>query len=74
MMSVLKTVEAIGRSPKSWNDAVEEVLRRAYKTIIGIREVELIGRSAEVSSEGKVEYEARVLVSFELVDELEPHA
>lgn len=72
-MPALKTVEAVGRSRKSWKDAVEEVMRRAYKTIVGIREVEVVRWSAAVDSKGQIEYEARVLVLFELVDELEPH-
>ncbi|MBI2890176.1 MAG: dodecin domain-containing protein [Nitrospirae bacterium] len=72
-MSVVKTVEAIGRSRRSWDDAVQEVLRRAYRTVIGIREIEVVGRTAAVSPRGELEYEMRVLLHFELVDELEPH-
>ena len=54
-MTVGKIVELVGSSPESWQDAVDNALKRTAKTIRNVRGVE----------RGKVvEYRATIKISF----------
>lgn len=63
-MSVVKVVEAIGGSPKSWEDAVNEALKRTAKNIRNIKSVDIVGMTAKVK-DGKIsEYRANIKIAF----------
>lgn len=47
-MPVLRVTEIVATSEKSWQDAVENGLERADKTIRNIRGIDVVGWKAEV--------------------------
>lgn len=63
-MSVVKVIEAIGGSSKSWEDAVNEALKKTAKTVRNIKAVDVINMTAKVE-DGKIsEYRANVKIAF----------
>ena len=69
VMSVVKIIELVGSSDKSWQDAVENAILRAAKTVRNIRGVDVLGWTGKVEGDKIVEYRANVKISF-LVEEL----
>ena len=63
-MTVVKVIEVIGASEKSWEDAVREALERASKTIRNIRGIDVKGLKAVVRENKIVEYRAHLKIAF----------
>lgn len=63
-MTVVKIVELIGSSPKSWEDAVQVALKRAAKTVRNIRGIDVLRLKAVVRNNKIVEYRANVKIAF----------
>ena len=61
---VIKVVEIIGISPKSFDDAVNQAVKKASKTIKGITGVEVVKHSAKVENGKIVQYKADVKLAF----------
>lgn len=67
-MSVFKILDLVGSSTLSWQDAVENCIEEASKTVDNIVGVEVIGNTAKVE-DGKIsEYRANVHVSLRVKD------
>ena len=64
VMSVVKIIELVGSSDKSWQDAVENAILRAAKTVRNIRGVDVLGWTGKVEGDKIVEYRANVKISF----------
>lgn len=63
-MAVVKVVELVGTSKKSWEDAVHQVVAEASDSLRHISGVDLVHQTAHVE-EGKItEYRATVHVAF----------
>jgi flavin-binding protein dodecin len=62
--TVVKVVELIGSSTKSWQEAVEKAVGRAAETIRDIKGVDVLGRTAKVENKRIVEYRADIKISF----------
>ncbi len=61
---VIKVVELIGVSKKSFDDAFAEGVKRAAKTLRNVTGVDVVGQTAAVK-EGKVaEYKVNLKVAF----------
>ena len=69
VVSVVKIIELVGTSDKSWQDAVENAVRRASRTVRNIRGVDVLGWTGRVEGGKIVEYRADVKVSF-VVEEI----
>ncbi|MDH5362579.1 MAG: dodecin family protein [Aigarchaeota archaeon] len=69
VVSVVKIIELVGTSDKSWQDAVENAVRRASRTVRNIRGVDVLGWTGRVEGGKIVEYRANVKVSF-VVEEI----
>jgi len=69
VVSVVKIIELVGTSDKSWQDAVENAVRRASRTVRNIRGVDVLGWTGRVKGGKIVEYRADVKVSF-VVEEI----
>jgi len=54
----------VGCSNKSWEDAVNEAIKRASKTVRNVRGVDILGQKAIVKNGKIVEYRVNVKVSF----------
>ncbi len=65
-MAVLKVIEIMASSEKSWEDAVNEAVKTASKTLKGIRSVYIKDQSAVVNDNKVVEYRVNCKVSFEV--------
>ncbi len=63
-MAVFKILDLVGSSKVSWQDAVEEAVRQASKTVKNIVAVEVINNTAKVEDGRIVEYKANVHISF----------
>ena len=63
-MSVVKVIELIGCSPRSWQDATKNALAEAAKTVKNIKSIYVKAVSANVENNQIVEYKANVKISF----------
>ena len=68
-MSVLKVVEILGNSTVSWEDAVNQVLLEASKTIKNIKSVYIQDMQAMVKDNKVSEYRINAKVTFGILDE-----
>ncbi len=65
-MSLLKVIEILANSDKSWEDAAQNAVSHASKTIKHIRSVNIQNQSATVK-DGKIsQYRVNVKISFEV--------
>lgn len=65
-MSVLKVIEILANSDKSWEDAAKNALSHASKSVNNIRSVYINEQSATVSN-GKIDnYRVNVKITFEV--------
>ena len=60
----VKILELIGSSEKSWEDAVQEALREAAKTVRDIVGVDVLGFKADVKNGKITRYKAHVKIAF----------
>jgi dodecin len=67
-MTVLKVVELMASSEKSWEDAVRNAVKTAKKTVKGIRSVYVKDQSALVKDNDIVEFRVIVKISFEVLN------
>jgi len=65
-MSVAKVIEIIGKSDKSWQDAVENAVRDTAKTVRRIRRVYVKRVMGKVKEDKIVEYSAVVKIIFDV--------
>jgi dodecin len=66
-MAVLKVIELLASSDKSWEDAVKNAVKTAGKTVKGIRSVYVKEQSAKVKDNEVVEFRVILKVSFEIL-------
>jgi len=63
---VFKKITLVGRSEKSFDDAVDDAVDRAEETLEDVHWVEVDQLGVEVASVENREYQAEVTVAFEL--------
>ena len=64
--SVMKVIELIGSSSKGWDEAAENAVKEAARTVRNIKGIELKRCSAKVEQDKIVEYRAVVKVAFDV--------
>ncbi len=67
-MSVAKVTELSATSNKSFEDAVRLGVKRATKTLRGVRNAWVKDLQVNVAKDGTLEYQANILVTFVLDD------
>ena len=67
-MSVLKVIEIMASSPKSWEDATEIAVKTAAKTVKGIKSVYIQDQSAVVKNNKISEFRVNVRITFEVIN------
>jgi flavin-binding protein dodecin len=67
-MSVLKVVEILGNSTVSWEDAVQQVVNEASKTIKNIKSVYVQDMQAMVKDNKITQYRVNAKVTFGIMD------
>jgi flavin-binding protein dodecin len=64
MADVLKVIEVLAESPKSWEDAAGEALKKASKTLKNIRSIYIEHFEAKVDRNKVVAYRVNAKISF----------
>ena len=67
-METIKIVELIGNSKKNWEDAAQNAVEEASKTINGITGVEVLAQTAKVLKGKIVEYRTNLKVAYLVKD------
>jgi flavin-binding protein dodecin len=65
-MSIVKVLEVMSNSTKSWEDAAQNAVTHAAKTLHNIRSVWIQDQSAIVSNNKIIEYRITARLSFEI--------
>lgn len=65
-MSVLKVIEVLANSNKSWEDATRKAVKHASKSVKNIRSVYVQDQSAAVSDNDITEFRVNLKVTFEV--------
>lgn len=65
-MAILKVLELMTNSTKSWEDAAQQAVNEASKSLQNIRSVYVQDHSATVKNNKIVEYRVNVKLSFEI--------
>ena len=63
-MTLIKVVELVGISEKTWQDTVDNAIERATKTIRNSQGVDVLNWTGKVENGKVVEYRANVKISF----------
>jgi flavin-binding protein dodecin len=67
-MAVARVTKITAASPKGWQDAVNEGLRRAARTLRGIRGLHVLEQKAHVEKGKVTEYRVTMEITFILED------
>jgi hypothetical protein len=65
---VFKKITLIGTSPESFDAAADDAIERAERTLDNLKWVEVEELGVEIGSVEDREYQAEVVVAFELAD------
>ncbi|MBW3591388.1 MAG: dodecin family protein [Actinobacteria bacterium] len=65
-MAVVKTIDLVGVSPKSWRDAAQEALKEAARSLRGIESMDILDTSCHVEGSEITEYKTHVRIKFRL--------
>lgn len=67
-MAILKVIEILSSSPKSWEDATEKGIAKASKSVKNIKSAFLKSQSVTLDDNGKVaEFRVNLKLSFEVI-------
>ena len=64
-MGVLKVIEVLSNSNKSWEDATQKAVKHASKTVKNIRSVYVQDQSATISGDSVDEFRVNLKITFE---------
>jgi flavin-binding protein dodecin len=67
-VAAIKSIELIGVSSESWNDAAKKALAEAGKTLRGIESLEVLDQTAVVRDGQIAEFQATCRIRFRLED------
>ncbi|WP_040250005.1 dodecin family protein [Psychroserpens mesophilus] len=65
-MAVLKVIEVLSNSDKSWEDATKKAVKEASKTVKNIRSVYVQEQSAIVNGDDVTEFRVNLKLTFEV--------
>ncbi|MEO1513663.1 MAG: dodecin family protein [Bacteroidota bacterium] len=65
-MAVLKVIEILANSEKSWEDATQKAIKKAAKSIKNIRSAWVQDQSVAVKGDKVTEFRVSLKVSFEV--------
>ena len=65
-MAILKVIEVLASSSKSWDDAAKNAVKKASESVKGIRAVYVNEQSAVVEDGEIVNYRVNVKITFEV--------
>ena len=65
-MAVLKVIEVLSNSDKSWEDATKKAVKHAAKSVKNIRSVYVNEQQAVVKDDEVTEFRVNVKITFEV--------
>ncbi|EGV42700.1 dodecin domain-containing protein [Bizionia argentinensis JUB59] len=65
-MAILKVIEVLANSEKSWEDATRKAVKEASKTVKNIRSVYIKEQSAIVNGDNVTEFRVNLKITFEV--------
>ena len=65
-MSVMKVIEVLANSDKSWEDATKKAVKQASKSVKNIKSVFVQSQSAVVNDDEVIEFRVNLKITFEL--------
>jgi len=65
-MAIMKVIEVLSSSKKSWEDATQNAVSQASKTVKNIRSVYVAEQSAVVDGDNVTEYRVNLRLTFEI--------
>ncbi|NHN27498.1 dodecin domain-containing protein [Flavobacterium jejuense] len=65
-MAVLKVIEVLSSSDKSWEDATKKAIEKASKSLKNIRSAYVQDQSVSVKNDQVTEFRVNLKVTFEL--------
>lgn len=65
-MSIVKVIEVLAESEKSWEDAAQAAVKQASKTIKNIKSIYIENMEAKVNNNKIVKYRINAKISFVL--------
>ncbi len=63
-MAVIKVIEVLAQSEKSWEDAAQEAIREASKTVNNIKSIYIKEMEAQVEDDKIVQFRINAKISF----------
>ncbi len=66
MAKVLKVIELLAQSDKSWEDAAQSAVKEASKTLRGVRSIYIKNFEASVDNGQVTQYRVNAKVSFDI--------
>jgi len=66
MSKVVKVIEVLAQSDKSWEDAAQNAVKEASKSIRNIKSIYIKDKSAKVKNNKIVKYRITAKISFEI--------
>lgn len=64
MSNVVKVIEVLSESEKSWEDAAQQAVNRASKTLKGIKSIYIENFEAKIEDNRIVKYRINAKISF----------
>jgi flavin-binding protein dodecin len=64
MSKVVKVIEVLAQSNKSWEDAANNALKEASKSVKDIKSINIVNTSAKVEKSKIVKYRITAQISF----------
>jgi dodecin len=65
-MKILKVIEVLASSEKGWEEAAQNAVKEASKSVRGIKSINIQNMSALVEGKKIVEYRINAKMSFEI--------
>ena len=66
-MAMLKVIEVLAESKKSWDDAAQVAVTNAGKTVRKIKSINIVNMQATVNAKGKIDnYRINAKITFEI--------
>ncbi|HSJ11664.1 MAG TPA: dodecin family protein [Gillisia sp.] len=67
-MAILKVIEIMANSTKGWEDAAQQAVKHAARTVKNIKSVYIKDQTATVSGENITEYRVTTKITFEVAE------
>jgi len=71
-MAIVKVIEVLAQSEKSWDDAAQQALKHASNSVHGIKSIYVKEFQAIVENDAITQYRINAKISFEVDDSVKP--